>query len=269
MAHEHGNHQCYCPSCSYIIELAENDKCNTHTCPVCGDRMRAFETGEYRLSQNISLEGDIIKIDDQPIDATFFGEFRRLTDWITPDALEVQELYSQLTDGIVDIRDKITACWKWVGGQIRYVEFVKGKLCIAGQCFSQNDLWQDPSMVINTRVGNCANAAMLLTSLVRNGLSEKQAYCVLGNLYSPKPGGHAWVKVTIDGEDYILEATTNKAPGLVSESAADLYEPVHYFNDGEVLAVEGRTQMIPYAEAYSEWLSDYLHFAYIKRREGP
>ena len=52
----------------------------------------------------------IIEIDDQPIDATFFGEVRRLTDWITPGALEVQELFRHLTENITSTRDRITAC---------------------------------------------------------------------------------------------------------------------------------------------------------------
>jgi transcription initiation factor IIE alpha subunit len=47
-SHEHGDHTCYCPSCGYEETVGENVKCNTLTCPQCGDRMRAKETGEYR-----------------------------------------------------------------------------------------------------------------------------------------------------------------------------------------------------------------------------
>jgi DNA-directed RNA polymerase subunit RPC12/RpoP len=32
------------------MEVEEYIKCNTMTCPRCGDRMRAVETGEYRTS---------------------------------------------------------------------------------------------------------------------------------------------------------------------------------------------------------------------------
>jgi transglutaminase-like putative cysteine protease len=119
-------------------------------------------------------------------------------------------------------------------------------------------------MTIQTKVGNCANSAMLLASLVRNELPPQQAYCVLGNLHTDQPGGHAWVKVILDGEDFIMEATSSKAPPFTPEQAADKYEPVHYFNDKEVLAIPGRTQLVPYAVAYSDWLADYLHWAYIK-----
>jgi transglutaminase-like putative cysteine protease len=211
----------------------------------------------------------IIEIDDQPIDATFFGEVRRLTDWITPGALEVQELFRHLTENITSTRDRITACWEWVTSQIRYVHSVRGKLCIDGKCFAQNDLWQEPSITIHTKIGNCANSAMLLASLVRNELPPQQAYCVLGNLHSQQPGGHAWVKVSLDGDDFIMEATTPKVPPLVPEGTATRYEAVHYFNDKEVLAIAGRTQLVPYAVAYSKWLSDYLNWAYINsQRRG-
>jgi uncharacterized protein (DUF983 family) len=50
MAHEHGAHSCYCPTCGYQTTVAEYVKCNTQSCPVCGDRLRAVETGEYRSS---------------------------------------------------------------------------------------------------------------------------------------------------------------------------------------------------------------------------
>lgn len=48
--HPHGPHLCYCPSCGYEEEVAENVKCNTLSCPNCGDRLRATETGEQRAS---------------------------------------------------------------------------------------------------------------------------------------------------------------------------------------------------------------------------
>jgi uncharacterized paraquat-inducible protein A len=48
MAHEHGKHTCYCPGCNYEIDVDAYTKCNTLTCPQCGERMRAKETGELR-----------------------------------------------------------------------------------------------------------------------------------------------------------------------------------------------------------------------------
>lgn len=50
MVHLHGEHICYCPSCGYEVTVDEYVKCNTLICCICGDRMRAKETGEFRSS---------------------------------------------------------------------------------------------------------------------------------------------------------------------------------------------------------------------------
>jgi hypothetical protein len=211
---------------------------------------------------------NIIPIDDQPMDASFFGEVRHLTDFITPNALEVQNLYNEITNGIDNTIDKITACWKWVASQVKYVKFVRGKLTINGKTSWQNDYWQMPSQVITTRVGNCANKSFLLCSLLRNILPPDQVYCTLGNLYNGKPGGHAWCNIKMNGQDLISESTTPTAPPLVTANAAKRYEAVHYFNDSEVLAIEGKTQLVPMCDCYSTWLSDYLNWAYIESKKS-
>jgi hypothetical protein len=210
---------------------------------------------------------NMIKIDDQPIDASFFGELDRLTSFITPNAIEVQELYKALTENIDDTEEKIKACWRWVASQVKYVEFVHGKLSINGKTSWQKDLWTTPAMTINTRVGNCAVKSFLLTSLLRNQLSADQVYCTLGNLYNGKPGGHAWVAVKMP-EEYIVESTTLNAPPLVPAGIAKRYEAVHYFNDSQVYAVEGKTQLVPMTECYSTWLGDYLHWAFIESQRA-
>lgn len=214
------------------------------------------------------LGDKIIVIDDQPMDAAFFGEVRRLTDFITPDALEVQNLYKSLTGGISDTIGRITACWKWVANQVKYVEFVKGKLTINGKTSIQNDLWTLPEITIKTKVANCAVRSFLLTSLLRNELSSDQVYCTLGNLYNGKPGGHSWVTLRLSGEEDIMESTTPTVPPRVPASAADRYEAVHHFNDKIVLAVEGKTQLVPMTYCYSTWLSDYLNWAYIESQKS-
>jgi len=210
---------------------------------------------------------NIIPIDDQPMDATFFGEVRRLTSFITPNSLEVQRLYKALTKDIDNNIDKLKACWKWVASQVKYVEFVKGKLLINGKTSWQNDLWTLPETTINTRVGNCAVKSFLLTSLLRNELSADQVYCALGNLYNGKPGGHAWVAVNML-EEYIMETTTPSAPALVPASIAKRYQAVHYFNDDQIYAVEGKTQLVPMTACFSTWLSKYLNWAYIESQRS-
>ena len=207
---------------------------------------------------------DVITIDNQPIAATFFREGRWLTSFITPNALDVQKLYQQLTKGIQGSRERITACWQWVASQVKYVEFVKGKTWIGGKVSVQDDLWLDPTSTIHIRQGNCAVKSFLLTSLLRNELPVDQVYCTLGNLYNGKAGGHAWVTVRLDGEEFTMEATTPKVPPLVASYLTTRYEAVHYFNDEVVLAIEGKTQLVPFMAVYSSWLSDYLNWAYIE-----
>jgi uncharacterized protein (DUF983 family) len=48
--HRHEEHICYCPNCGKEIMVEEGVKCREQTCTVCGARMRARETGEYRES---------------------------------------------------------------------------------------------------------------------------------------------------------------------------------------------------------------------------
>jgi len=212
----------------------------------------------------IRIDGKLIPIDDQPMNASFFGEARRLTGFITPDSLEVQSLYNSLTEGIGNSVDRIKACWGWVASQVKYVESVRGRLWIGNKLSVQNDLWSLPETTINTKLGNCAVKSFLLASLIRNELPPDQVYCTLGNLYNGKPGGHAWISLNIEGQEFVMESTTPTAPPMVPASMAKRYEAVHYFNDAEVLAVEGKTQMIPMTACYSSWLTNYLNWVWIE-----
>lgn len=213
------------------------------------------------------MESQATLINDQPIDTTFFSEAQWLTDFVTPNSLEVKELYNDLTVGIQDIRDRILALWERVA-RMRYEEFVSGKLQIGNLVSYQRDLWQMPSMTIKTRVGNCANKSFLLASLIRNTLSDNEVYVVLGNLNQPGPGGHAWVEVTLD-KDYILETTRADMVPFTTAVKASIYEPVIYFNDTSIYAIEGRTVLKPFCRVYADWLKDYLDFVYIQEhREG-
>lgn len=210
---------------------------------------------------------EIIAIDDQPISATFFDEGKWLSEFITPDALEVKKLYKELTDGVISIENKISVCHGWVANQIRYRQFVAGKLIIEGHVSGQNDLWNSPSITRRVGVGNCANKSFLLTSLLRNDLGPNEVYTVLGNLHNGKPGGHAWTQVILGDRTYICDATNANTPPLVLRGIADRYEPVHYFNDKVAYAVEGKTVLEPFTACYSTWLKDYLDWAYIEGKK--
>lgn len=204
----------------------------------------------------------VIMTDDQPMEAGFFKTGTWLTDYITPDSLDIQALYDEITEGISAPYERILALYRWVPRNIRYVDLVKGRLTIEGYSSVQNDLWNEPAITAKIGVGNCANSSFLLASLLRNELPASQVYCVLGNLYNGSVGGHAWVQISQGGRQLILESTIEKEPILAE--VADRYEAVHYFNDKEVMVVPGRTVMEPYMRNYSEWLSDYLDWAYIE-----
>lgn len=209
-----------------------------------------------------------IAMDNQPISATFFGEGKWLTDFITPDELEIQRLYERLTKDIDSLEERIAACRNWVASEIRYKRFISGKLWIEGKSSVQTDLWNLPSITARIGVGNCANMSFLLTSLLRNELSPGQISCVLGNLYNGKPGGHAWVQVKLGGREYIMESTMLDAPLFVPAESVDRYEAVHLFNDKDLYAIEGRTVLEPFTACFSTWLSDYLSWAYINEQRG-
>ena len=204
-------------------------------------------------------------MDDQPISATFFNEGKWLTEFVTPDNLEVQAKYEEITAGLVTLEEKLIACRDYVAN-FPYRKFLSGTLNINGHISQQHDLWADPSTVIRVGVGNCSNKSFLLTSLLRNVLSPNQVHTVLGNLYNGKPGGHAWVQVKLD-DDYIMESTQPNVPPLVPVSATQRYEAIHLFNDQSLYTIPGKTVMKPYTACFSPWLEDYLDFAYIEGRK--
>ena len=212
------------------------------------------------------MEPEAIAIDDQPISSSFFGVGGWLTDYITPNAFEVRQLYEELIAGIEDLEQQVTALWDWVASEVKYVPFVSGSLRIGNYTSRQRDVWMPPSMVIKTRLGNCANKAFLLTSLVRNLLPPTNVFCVLGNLHQPGEGGHAWVEVTLDDIDYILETTHADMVPFTERIKQDIYEDVIYVNDQGTYALEGRTLIQPFCAVYAEWLKDYLNWTYINSR---
>ncbi len=208
--------------------------------------------------------GEMIRTDDQPIDASFFGVGNWLTEFIDVDNLEIQELHRVITDGIINQRARLVVLRDWVASQVRYVKTVHGRLWIEGHESAQNDLWNPPAITARVRVGNCANKSFLLASLIRQEMPASQAYVALGNLYNGHAGGHAWVQVSLEDGCFIMESTRADAPPLVAVEKARRYETIHLFNDQEVLTVPGKTALEPFSACYSTWLRDYLDWAYIK-----
>jgi len=198
--------------------------------------------------------------DNQPIQASILKERRLLTSWITPDSLEVQNKYDQLTSGLSSVEDKVKSCLRFAS-DIPYVQFVKVSANVAGKTFVQPDAWLSPSEAIFSPRLNCANKTFLLTSLLRQELPAENVWACLGNLNSDHQDGHGWTYIRLS-KDYILE-TTN--PGVRDklipiETVGNLYEDVIYFNDVEVKAVPEKQVREPFSSCYRclPFLQDYL-----------
>ncbi len=211
---------------------------------------------------------DAVPIDNQPISSTFFGQGKWLTDFITPDSPDIQKLCAKLVAGKVTKEEKAVACWSWVAREVKYTPYVRARMEIEGQVSSQEDAWLEPALTSRALVGNCANKSFLLTSLLRNFISESHVGCTLGNLYqNGEPGGHAWVEVQGTDGRYVMETTRDDIPPFNLAANAKIYEPVMYFNDKGVSAIPGRTVLTPFSAVYADWLRDYLDFAYIEGRK--
>jgi hypothetical protein len=200
-----------------------------------------------------------IPTDNQPINqATIMGENRYITDWVTPDSLEIEEKYKQLTTGIADQKKRIIALWNFVKN-IPYTQFVKSRIQIDGKSFSQSDTWLEPAQALVAGRLNCFNKSVLLTSLLRQELSPDQAFVCLNNVNVDGVDGHAVSYIKLE-DDYILE-TTN--PGIKSPfmpaNAADIYDAVSFFNDERVSYVPEIKLREPLGLCCISWLEEYIN----------
>jgi len=199
--------------------------------------------------------------DNQPIQASILKERRLLTSWITPDSLEVQTKYEQLTKGLNSTEDKVLACLRFAS-DIPYVQFVKVSANVAGKTFVENDCWLQPSEAMQSPRLNCANKTYLLASLLRQELPAESVWACLGNLNSDSQNGHAFGYIRLDDKDYILETTNPSVKDklIPIETVGNLYEDVIYFNDIEVKAVPEKQVREPFSACYRclPFLQDYL-----------
>jgi len=202
--------------------------------------------------------------DNQPIGghsaATLFGETKLLTSWITPDSIDIQNKYDQLTSGLNSIEDKVKVCLAYVS-DIPYTQFVKVSANVAGKRFVQPDAWLEPSQALYVSRLNCANKTYLLASLLRQELPPESVWACLGNLNSDHQDGHAFGYIRLN-KDYILETTNPKVRDkLISiESVGNIYEDIVYVNDVGVRAIPERKIREPFSACYRclPFLSDYL-----------
>ena len=200
-----------------------------------------------------------IPCDDQPVNqATIMRENRYLSSWITPDSLEIQEKYKELTKGIINQRERITALWNFVK-RIPYTQFVKTRVQIDGKMFTQNDTWLDPAQTLVAGPLNCFNKSVLLTSLLRQELSPDQAFVCLNNVNVDGVDGHAVSYIRLE-DDYVLETTNPaiKSPFMPAISA-DIYDAVSWFNDERVSYVPGASLREPLGLCCIHWLESYIN----------
>jgi hypothetical protein len=202
---------------------------------------------------------DAIPIDNQPIGgpggATLLHEERWLTEWVTPQNLEVQSEYERLTQGLTSSWDKIMACFNRVL-DIPYTEAVKVRVSVDGWTYVQKDAWLDPGQALHAPSLNCANRAFLLASLLRQEFPPDKVWVVLGNLNVDGQGGHAWCLLR-NSEDYILETTSPNIRKPIRYSQA--HEGIIYFNDQQVRAVPGLQIREPFTKCWChKFLQDYL-----------
>lgn len=161
-----------------------------------------------------------------------YAEFSR-SDLVNPNS--VAKLAASL-NGTGDEEQFILNAWDWVGRMIPYertasdLEFVNSHV-VCARCLL-------PTMTLAHGSGNCVAKSALLASLLRNRLPPERVSMVIGDydtgVPSPEGKGHAWVEVTLDGVQYLLEATKSPnpdAPWVLAESRRDKYEPYVYLND--------------------------------------
>lgn len=200
-------------------------------------------------------------VDNQPILASIFNETRLLTSWITPDAIQIQNTYDKLINGLQSTEDKIKACLGYVSS-FPYTRFVRAVANITGKTFVQNDCWLEPSQAIFSPRLNCANRTFLLASLLRQELPAENVWACLGNLNTDGQEGHAFSYIRLNNKDYILETTNLKVRDklIPIETVGNLYEDVVYVSDKEVRAIPEKKVREPFSACYQclPFLADYL-----------
>ncbi len=178
-------------------------------------------------------------------DKRFAGEAHRITEWITPNAVDVLDVFSEVA--ATDPKETLLNCWRWINDNIAYPTDPIGRTVDSQELISFGalryinsiDFWQWPCETIaraklarsknRKALGDCDDVAFAFVSIMRNQLSLQDAYCVIGYYNNDKPSGHAWAKCRLDGAWYIIDLTV-QAGSFIDLSRYDEYL---YFNDME------------------------------------
>jgi len=102
------------------------------------------------------------------------------------------------------------------------------------------DFWNYPSETMRDRVGDCEDRAILLASLLRTTLSERQVWVTVGKF---RQWGHVWVSVATHAGWEVLETTLRVLPRPdrhIMEGGS--FKPVWRFNDRIIQEVSSSTR---------------------------
>ena len=184
---------------------------------------------------------------EQVLPGDFGGTSRWLTETITPKSYEVQTLYAQLTRGLTSTEAKISACHGWVLRNILHRniratlfldELAEDGTVAKSNKYTPDAYWTPPAIMLKTREGPCLGRALLLSSLLRNVFSDREAFCVSGFNPFPysdpfKPGFdpyHFWTEVYLRGKAYIVDAYDQSPMIPVTDELAHTFRTVNWLN---------------------------------------
>ncbi len=208
---------------------------------------------------------ELIELQSQPISARF-GACKDVKEFVQPNTLMVRELLDRLNLAQMSEDDRILACWDWVARNIDYPkDRTTFALTVYGKTIKADDYFLEPSETIAIGLGKCDATSNLLVSMLRNFLSPERVWVVLGDLHSGAGGGHAWVVVSRNSHYDVLETTLNKLPDgnpwkdAGSEAVSLIYDPVLYYNDQRIRAVEDAMMCtLPFQNCKIPWLEEYF-----------
>jgi len=139
------------------------------------------------------------------------GRFHSIRDLVRPDDPYVKEVAAVL----LQAPDFIEASQDFVAEFADYSEEI-------------GDYWSYPIETLAFKWGDCDCLAILLCSILRNGISADRVFCSIGTWEKRgKATGHMWVTVVdLRGRDRIIEAT---APSY--RRTEGIYRLSAFFND--------------------------------------
>jgi len=180
-----------------------------------------FYTWKNEKQESLQYEDKMPPLDDvaNVLYLTSIPDWKFISDWYNDLAsakartnYEVKQVISDIFKGNPNLTDfeKIEKIYRYITGNISYSEV----------SFRQSGLIpQNPSAVINTRIGDCKDVATLFVAMCKE--AGIKAHLVLvkthdnGVLGMPLPSidfNHCMAKVTMNGKDYYIELTNQYLP---------------------------------------------------------